>query len=98
MNNLKLIDLAGNLCLAISLVLGLLHLHWAVIFICAVAITIVRIAYIKAEQRLNVDTPNNAPPTPQMVRYVASFITSLLMAGIVYGIGYAIRYGINLML
>lgn len=103
--NIKAINLLGNLILVITFILGVLHLSWLMILACAVALTIIRILYIKAEQKLNIDNENNqtsAPQTPAMgtpmVRTVASFITASLMAGIIFAIGYGVRYAVNLMI
>lgn len=103
--NIKAINLLGNLILVITFVLGALHLSWLMILACAIALTIIRILYIKAEQKLNIDHENNQTSAPQnpamgtpMVRTVASFITASLMAGIIFAIGYGVRYAVNLMI
>lgn len=102
MNNLKTINLIGNICLFLNLVVGLLQLHWTVIIVFAIIHTIVRMMYLKAEQNQTID-PNaqssdiqKTVVAPPAIRNFASVISGVVMAGIIYAVGYGLRYGFNM--
>lgn len=101
MNNPKLINLLGNIFLALNLVAGLLWLHWAVIAVFGILHTGVRLAYLSASDKLaQASQDPNAQKTvtaPPMIRNMASVVTSFIVAGILYAVGYGIRYGFNMM-
>lgn len=97
--NLKTINLIGNIFLLLNLIVGLLHIHWAVIILFAIIHTVIRMMYLKAEQHAQANNPdvtktNIAPP---MIRNAASVISAVIMAGIIYAIGYGLRYGFNIL-
>lgn len=102
MNNPKLINLLGNIFLALNLVVGVLQIHWAVVIVFAVIHTVIRIMYLKAEQQSQTDLNTQstdiqktvvAPPT---IRNFATVISGIVMAAIIYAIGYGIGYGIKM--
>lgn len=94
---LKIIDFIGTCTLILTLILGALNLHWLIIFISALILTIVRIVYIKVEQKSESNTSQPAMPnSPQFVRYFASFFTALLMSGLAYAISLGIHYLIQM--
>lgn len=96
---LKIIDLIGTLTLIITFILGAFHLHWLVIIGVAIILTIVRIAYIRVEQKSEVITDQpEMPNSPQFIRYFASFVTATLMTAIVYALGLGVHYLIKMVM
>lgn len=102
MNNLKTINLIGNICLFLNLVVGLLQIHWAVVIVFAIIHTIVRMMYLKAEQNQTIDPTTQSTDiqktvvAPPAIRNFASVISGMAMAGIIYAVGYGLRYGFNM--
>lgn len=97
--NLKTINLIGNIFLLLNLIVGLLHIHWAVIILFAIIHTVIRMMYLKAEQQTqptdaDIQRTVTAPPA---IRNFASVISGVVMAGIIYAIGYGLRYGFNIL-
>lgn len=102
--NIKLINHLGNVILVLIFAVGVMQLHWASIFIGALLLSIVRILYIKAEEKQSAnqsETSSEQPPMPSplpqspantlpSVRLMATYITACLMSGVIFGIGFAI--------
>lgn len=102
--NIKLINHLGNVVLLLTLAIGIVREHWLFIFIGAFLLSIVRVMYIKAEEKLkqtsestaetNTESqptvPVNVPNTLPSVRLFATYMTALIMIAVIYGIGYGI--------
>lgn len=97
--NPKMINLIGNIFLALNLIAGLLWLHWAVIPVFGIIHAGVRISYLNTTEKLAQANQNpeiqKTVTAPPMIRNVASVVTGFIVAGILYAIGYGIRYGFN---
>lgn len=104
MNNLKTINLIGNIFLFLNLVVGLLQIHWAVIILFALIHTVIRMMYLKAEQQSQTTDPSLSQTdlqktvvAPPAIRQFATIISGIVMAAILYAVGYGIGYGFNML-
>lgn len=100
MNNLKTINLIGNIFLILNLVVGLLQIHWAAVIVFAIIHTVIRMMYLKTEQQNRTVDPERqrTVTAPPAIRNFATVISGIVMAAIIYAIGYGIRYGFNVLM
>lgn len=103
--NIKLINHIGNAILILIFAVGVMQLYWSCIFVGALLLSIVRVLYIKAEEKQSIKDSENTqtaieqqvhstlpqpPNTLPSIRLTATYITACLMSGVIYGIGFAI--------
>lgn len=92
--NLVIINAIGTFFLAVNLLAGFWKVFALVIIVFGIIHTIIRLSYLKAEEKAQTRHPDTTQTTiaPPMIRHIASVITAFLTAIILYYIGFGVRY------
>lgn len=92
--NLVIINAIGTVFLFINLLAGFWKIIPFIIILFGIIHTIVRLSYLKAEQKLQTINPEATQTTiaPPVIRNIASVITAFLTAVVLYYLGFGLRY------
>lgn len=92
--NLVIINAIGTFFLVLNLLAGFWKIFALVIVVFGVIHTIVRLSYLKAEEKAQIINPEATQTTiaPPVIRNIASVITAFLTAVVLYYLGFGLRY------